>query len=290
MPNFCRQSFDKTYAPCSNSGNGDCNRRPAASTMEEAEMGADAGRLKGMRAFITGASSGIGEATARLFATEGARVALVARRQEVLGPIARAIGDRAVALPADVADSQQVKRAVDAAVEAFGGIDIVVNAAGVYSPVALRELTPAVWRELIDINLSGTYYVAREAALRMLDADGGTIINIGSELSHIGMALSSHYCASKAGVLGLTKALAVELAPKIRVNVVCPGPVATPMMEAEMDAYPDPVAARKESFERVPLKRWATAEEVARAILFFAADAPYATGASLALDGGTTAI
>jgi NAD(P)-dependent dehydrogenase (short-subunit alcohol dehydrogenase family) len=253
-------------------------------------MGADTGRLNGMRTFITGASSGIGEATARLFAAEGARVALVARRRDVLGPIARAIGERALALPADVADSQQVERAVDAAVEAFGGIDIVVNAAGVYSPVALRELTPAVWRELIDINLSGTYYVAREAALRMLDADGGAIINIGSELSHIGMALSSHYCASKAGVLGLTKALAVELAPKIRVNVVCPGPVATPMMEAEMDAYPDPVAARKESFERVPLKRWATAEEVARAILFLAADAPYATGASLALDGGTTAI
>jgi NAD(P)-dependent dehydrogenase (short-subunit alcohol dehydrogenase family) len=82
----------------------------------------------------------------------------------------------------------------------------------------------------------------------------------------------------------------VELAPKIRVNVVCPGPVATPMMEAEMDAYPNPVAARRESFERVPLKRWATPEEVARAILFLAADAPYAIGASLALGGGTTAI
>ena len=254
-------------------------------------MGANkTGRLDGMRAVITGASSGIGEATARLFAAEGARVALVARRQDVLAPIARAIGKTALALPADVAEPDQVKRAIDAAVDTFGGIDTVVNAAGVYSPVPLRELTPAVWRELIDINLSGTYYVAREAALRMLDAGGGTITNIGSKLSHIGMALSSHYCASKAGVLGLTKALAVELAPKIRVNVVCPGPVATPMMEAEMDWYPDPVAARQESFDRVPLKRWASPKEVARAILFLAVDAPYATGASLALDGGTTAI
>ena len=145
-----------------------------------------------------------------------------------------------------------MKRAIDAAVDTFGGIDTVVNAAGVYSPVPLRELTPAVWRELIDINLSGTYYVAREAALRMLDAGGGTITNIGSELSHIGMALSSHYCASKAGVLGLTKALAVELAPKIRSMSFAPGR-SRPMMEAEMDWYPDPVAPAR-SFDRVPLR------------------------------------
>ena len=127
----------------------------------------------------------------------------------------------------------------------------------------------------------------------MLDADGGAIINIGSELSHIGMALSSHYWRlEEAGVLGLTKAMAVGAG--LEGQGGCGSAQArwrAPMvMEAEMDAYPDPVAARKESAERVPLKRWATAEEVTRAILFLAADAPNATGTSLALDGGTTAL
>ena len=247
-------------------------------------------RLKGKRALITGASSGIGLAIAELFVSQGARVALVSRRGSLLRRIAGNLGRASAAFPADVSDAAQVKKAVAAAARSFGGLDIVVNAAGVYAPVSLRELTPEVWRELIAINLSGTYYVAREAALRMLEGGGGAIINIGSELSHIGMALSSHYCASKAGILGLTKALAVELAPKITVNVVCPGPVATPMMEAEMDYYPDPAAARQASIDRVPMRRWAEPEEVAKAVLFFAADAPYATGASLGLDGGTTAL
>jgi NAD(P)-dependent dehydrogenase (short-subunit alcohol dehydrogenase family) len=267
----------------------------AADQAREIEMaqkvsGTASGRLAGKRALVTGASSGIGLATARLFAAEGGQVALVARRRDTLETLAREFGPRALAAPADVADSSQVRAAVDAAFAAFGGIDIVVNAAGVYAPVPLKDLTPAIWRDLIDINLSGTFYVCREAGLRMLEGEGGAIINIGSELSHIGMALSSHYCASKAGVLGLTKALAVELAPKVTVNMIAPGPVDTPMMESEMNWYPDPAAARQAATDRVPLRRWASAEEVARAALFFALDAPYATGASLALDGGTTAL
>jgi NAD(P)-dependent dehydrogenase (short-subunit alcohol dehydrogenase family) len=246
--------------------------------------------LAGKRAIVTGATSGIGLATARVFASEGARVALVARRVDLLHEIARNLGHAALPIAADVADHNQVKAAVDKTVDAFGGVDIAVNAAGIYEPVALADLTPAVWHQMIETNLSGTYFVARATALRMLEADGGTIVNVGSELSHIGMALSSHYCASKAGVLGLTKALAVELAPRIRINAVCPGPVDTPMMRAEIAWYPDPAAAHQASTDRVPLGRWATAEEVARAILFLAVDATYATGTSLALDGGTTAL
>lgn len=248
------------------------------------------GRLAGKRALVTGASSGIGEAVARRFAAEGARVALVARRADVLQGLAKELGSGAIALQADVAEPDQVAKAVRSAVQQLGGLDIVVNAAGVDGPASLRDMTPDVWRRVIDINLSGTFYVAREAALHMLEAGSGTIINVGSELSFMGMGLYVHYCASKAGVIGLTKALAVELAPTVTVNAICPGPVDTPMMEAEIAWFPDPAAARQGSIDRVPMKRWASPEEVATAIVFLAADAPYATGTLLSLDGGTTAL
>lgn len=124
----------------------------------------------------------------------------------------------------------------------------------------------------------------------MSAAGGGAIVNVGSELSSIGMALYAPYCASKFGVVGLTKALAAELAPRVRVNVVCPGPIDTPMMDAELEWYPDPGATRREAIERIPLKRFATAEEVVDAIRFLAFDAPFATGAVLPLDGGTTMV
>jgi NAD(P)-dependent dehydrogenase (short-subunit alcohol dehydrogenase family) len=157
-------------------------------------------------------------------------------------------------------------------------------------PTPLEDLEPEGWREVIDINLSGTFHVAREAGLRMLDDAGGVIVNVGSELSSIGMGQYSAYCASKFGVIGLTKALAAELAPTVRVNVVCPGPIDTPMMDAEIEWYPDPEATRREAIERVPLKRFAQPEEVAGAIRFLAFEAPFATGAVLPLDGGTTMV
>lgn len=246
--------------------------------------------VAGSRILITGASSGVGRAAARLFAGEGASVALLARRADVLEELAGALGDRAIAQPADVTDSDAVAAAVGAAHGAFGGLDVVVNAAGVGMPTPLDTLDPSGWQEVIDVNLSGTFYVAREAALRMLDGDGGTIVNVGSELSTIGMGLYAPYCASKFGVIGLTKALAAELAPTIRVNAVCPGPIDTPMMDAELDWYPDPEATRADAIERVPLKRFAEPEEVVEAIRFLAFDAPYATGSTLPLDGGTTMV
>jgi 3-oxoacyl-[acyl-carrier protein] reductase len=200
------------------------------------------------------------------------------------------VGDAARPFPADVADPAQVKHAVAAAADWLGGLDIVVNSAGVAVPVSLRDLDADSWRNVIDVNLSGSFYVAREAALRMVDDGGGTIINIGSELSVLGMDMYVAYCASKAGVIGLTKALAAELAPDVTVNAVCPGPVDTPMLDAEFKCFPDPKAAHAATLERVPLGRLAKAEEVAKAILYLACDAPYATGATLELDGGTTIV
>jgi NAD(P)-dependent dehydrogenase (short-subunit alcohol dehydrogenase family) len=246
--------------------------------------------LEGSRVLITGASSGVGLAAARVFAEEGATIALAARRGEILREAAAELGHGAIALPVDVADPAAVADAVASAYEEFGGLELVVNAAGVGMPTPLQDLEADMWREVIDINLSGTFYVAREAGLRMLKQGGGSIVNVGSELSSVGMGMYSVYCASKFGVVGLTKALAAELAPTVRVNVVCPGPIDTPMMDAEIEWFSDPAEARKQALERVPLKRFATPEEIAAAIRFLAVDAPYATGAVLPVDGGTTMV
>lgn len=241
-----------------------------------------------LRALVTGASSGAGMATARLIHARGGSVALVARRADLLAGLAAELGDRAYVIPCDVADPRSVSTAVAAAFDALGGLDLVVNAAGVCMPVTLEEITPATWDTTIGINVTGTFWVAREAALRM--AAGGSIVNIGSEQSFIGMGLYTDYAASKSAVLGITKAMAAELAPRgIRVNAICPGPISTPMVEAELRYFPDPEAVRAEGIERVPLKRWATPDEIAGAILYLATTT-YATGSAWSVDGGTTAI
>jgi NAD(P)-dependent dehydrogenase (short-subunit alcohol dehydrogenase family) len=244
--------------------------------------------MDGRRALVTGASSGIGAATARRFVAEGARVALIARRAGPIEELAADLGPNATALPADVSSPSEVASAVERASDWLGGLDAVVNSAGVSNPLDLVHLDASAWRTVIDINLSGTFYVAREAGLRMAADRGGAIVNIGSELSVMGLAKMVAYCASKAGVLGLTRALAIELAPTVRVNAICPGGVQTPMMDAEFALAADPVAAREELLAAVPLGRMANPDEIATAIVFLVTDAPFATGSSLHIDGGTT--
>jgi NAD(P)-dependent dehydrogenase (short-subunit alcohol dehydrogenase family) len=227
-------------------------------------------------------------ATAKMIHARGGSVALLARRGDVLGSLATELGDRAHPFPCDVSDPRAVARTVALAFDALGGLDLVVNAAGVVEPASLEEMTPEQWTTTIGINLGGTFWVSREAALRM--SPGGSIVNVGSELALIGMSRYVDYCASKFGVIGLTKAMAAELAPRgIRVNAICPGPIATPMMERELRYFPDPEATRVEATERVPLKRWADAQEIAEAILCLGATT-YATGSVWSIDGGTTAI
>jgi NAD(P)-dependent dehydrogenase (short-subunit alcohol dehydrogenase family) len=227
-------------------------------------------------------------ATARMIHARGGSVALVARRADVLGALAQELGDRAYAFTCDVSDPVAVAKTVEAAYSTLGGLDLVVNAAGVDGPATLEEMTPEKWATSIGINLTGTFWVAREAALRM--SEGGSIVNLGSELALMGMGMYVDYCASKFGVIGVTKAMAAELAPRgIRVNAICPGPIATPMMESELLYFPDPEATRVLATERVPLKRWATPEEIADAILYLGATT-YATGSVWSIDGGTTAI
>lgn len=239
----------------------------------------------GKRVIVTGASSGVGRAAAEQLVEGGARVALIARRAEKLEELAGELGDAALGLAADVSDAEAVRATIGEAHRALGGIDAVINAAGIAEGAALDELEPAVWRRTIDINLSGTFYVSREAALLM---DDGVIVNIASDLATRGVAGFVHYAAAKSGVVGLTRGLAAELAPRIRVNAVCPGPIDTPMQEAELLLADDPDAARRESQAAVPLGRFASPDEVAAAALFLAFEAPFATGTMMALDGGTT--
>lgn len=246
-------------------------------------------RTEPLRVLITGATSGVGEATAKLFAQRGARVALLGRRAAELRRVVEEIDGGAHAVVTDVADAESVRNGVRGAIHSLGGLDVAVNAAGVASYVPLQDLDEHRWHEVLDTNLSGTFYVAREAGLHMRKSGGGAIVNVASDLAAMGVPGLAHYCAAKAGVVGLTRALALELAPVVRVNAVCPGPIDTPMLRAGLDAEPDPVLALQQKESTVPLSRLADPEEVAAAIYFLAVEGTFATGTSMAFDGGTSA-
>lgn len=247
-------------------------------------------KLQGKKALIVGASSGVGLETARLFLAQGAAVALAARSEAKLRAVAADLGKDAHVVVGDVGDEASCETIVPAAIAALGGLDIVVYTAGLCQPCLVKDMTVADFKAHLDINLTGNFIVARAAALHMQDHDGGAIINMSSELSHMGMGYYVHYCAAKAGVLGLTQALAAEMAPRVRVNSISPGPIDTPMLEAEIQWFGGTKEVREGAVNRVPLKRFASPVEVAKAVLFLAADAPYATGSTLRLDGGTTAV
>jgi NAD(P)-dependent dehydrogenase (short-subunit alcohol dehydrogenase family) len=242
---------------------------------------------------ITGATSGIGLEVANIVAVRGARVILIARRGSVLAEVATGLRPHTagphLAFACDVTDDEALEEAMSRAVHQAGIPTALVNCAGICKPALLADTSVADWRETIDVNLTGSFLAARAVATRLQRAKlRGSIVNIGSEASFLGMPGYAAYCASKAALLGLTKSLAAELAPEIQVNLLCPGPVDTPMLHAEFAGSGDAEGAWQSEIARVPLGRIATARETAEAAVWLLWDAAYATGSVLSLDGGTT--
>jgi NAD(P)-dependent dehydrogenase (short-subunit alcohol dehydrogenase family) len=248
--------------------------------------------MTGRTALVTGASSGIGRAVALELIDAGARVALVALPDPALQETAEhcaAVGGEVVAVGADVSDAHAVDEAF-AQAEALGPVDAVFSAAGTSTVVAAAMTSDEVWQRQLQVNLTGTFNVLRVAARVMSARQRGAIVTTGSELALTGQAGYVAYSASKGGVLAMTRALAAELAPNgVRVNVVCPGTVDTPLLAAEFALAPDPALEREATVQGISLRRIGQPYELAPAVVFLLSDAAsYMTGTELVVDGGRT--
>ena len=263
-------------------------------------------RLKDKVALITGGTSGIGEATALLFAQEGAQVAITGRNKERGAAVVQRTestrraahpsqrppeGPQALFLPADVSVASDCQRAVDETVRTFGRLDILFNNAGVFYPQTALQCSEKAWDEQIDVNLKGTFLMSKFALPILIAQKKGVIINNASGWGIVGGDHAVAYCASKGGVVLLTKAMAIDHgAQGIRVNCICPGDVETPMLPADAkmrgQKWEDYIAGCANR----PLGRVGLAEEIAKAVLFLASDdSSFMTGAALVVDGGGTA-
>ena len=252
-------------------------------------------RLNGKVALISGGGSGIGAATARMFVAEGAKVVVTGRRPGPIEAIAEEVGGVAVA--GDTSDPAHVADAVAAAISAFGGLDVVVANAGGGFGGSVGDMDDDRWRMTLDVNLTGPMMLTRAALPAMLERGGGSVVLVSSVNGLAAAPSSAAYDTSKAGLIALARAIAIDYGPKgIRANAVCPGWVITPMGDEGMDE----VAAargisRQEAYDLttrdVPLRRAATAEEIAACCLFLASDeSSIVTGTTLVADGGGLAI
>jgi NAD(P)-dependent dehydrogenase (short-subunit alcohol dehydrogenase family) len=242
-------------------------------------------------AIVTGATSGIGEATARALYAEGYAVLLTGRSPETGEALATNLGSRARFFPADVTERDAAKLVVEAALAFAGRLDVLVNNAGIDHTGDLLTTPLDDVRAVFETNTFGTISMLQAAGTAMKGRGGGSIINITSRLASIGVPSMSVYAASKGAVLALTKSAAVELAPhNIRVNAVAPGMTRTPLFDDWVAEQPDPSTAARNVASGIPLGRVAEPEDVANAVVFLASDrAAYLTGASIPVDGGYTA-
>ncbi|WHY71967.1 SDR family NAD(P)-dependent oxidoreductase [Fictibacillus enclensis] len=251
-------------------------------------------RLKDQVALITGSTSGLGEAIAKRFAHEGAKVIIVGRNQERGEAVAATIrgqGGDPMFVSADVTSEQNVKTMVDKVINRFGTIDIVVNNAGLVLPGSVIEMTLEQWNKVFQMNVTSTYLVSHHAIPLLLKQMRGSIINISSEAGLKGLKNRSAYCAAKAAIVGLTKAMAVDHSSKgIRINCICPGTIKTPMIQEIIENHEDPDGIEKEFLNRRLTPELGTPGEIAEAALYFALpENRYVTGAILSVDGGALA-
>jgi meso-butanediol dehydrogenase / (S,S)-butanediol dehydrogenase / diacetyl reductase len=241
--------------------------------------------LGGKRVLITGGASGIGAATAARFLEEGAAVCVLDRDSKGRQRIERQLPELAGIVDADVSSLKQVQAGFQDALRIMGGVDVVINNAGISIRHNFLDIAPEEWDKVMAVNLTGVFYVAQTAARHMWERDGGVILQTASTNGIVGQPYYADYNATKAGVIELTKTMALELAPKIRVCAVAPGYVLTPMQRAE---YTDEML--EEVNRKIPLRRHAKPEEIAALLAFLASDdAAYMTGQVYTIDGAETA-
>jgi NAD(P)-dependent dehydrogenase (short-subunit alcohol dehydrogenase family) len=241
--------------------------------------------LKNKHVLITGGAGGIGSVTAARFLEEGARVVLMDEDQAACRLIEETLPSLEPSILADVSNAESVEKAFIKLDALFNGLDILINNAGISVRNPFLDITPEQWQTVMSVNLNGVFYVAQQAARRMLAGDGGVILNMGSTNGVMGYHYYADYNASKAGVIELTRSMALELGPKIRVNAVCPGFIMTPMQEAEYTPE-----MRRTFEEKLPLRRLGQPEDVAALFAFLASDeASFITGEYIVIDGGEIA-
>ena len=250
-------------------------------------------RLEGRAAIVTGGAAGIGAAIARAFADEGARVLIADRDAATAAETARRIGDAAVAFEVDVTREADVQAMAAEARARFGRIDILVNNAGIMRKAFVKDMTEATWDAVVDVNLKATFLCSKAVLPAMIEARRGRIINIASIAGKIGEPTASAYSAAKFGVIGFTRALALEVAQhEVLVNAICPGPIPTALGQ---QGWHEGAAVEGVDLERIlarvgsrsPLKRLGTPEQVARMAVFIASDdCDFTTGSAFNVDGG----
>ena len=251
-------------------------------------------RLSGKVAFVTGGGTGIGRACALAFAREGAEVAIVGRRKEPLDKVAREIaaaGGKSFALSCDVTQRSSVESTLAQAEKHFGRLDTIVNNAGAVVVATAEHTSDADWDRVLAANLTGTFFVSRAALAPLRTAGGGSIINIGSVLGLVARKERAAYCAAKAGVSGLTRAMALDHAhEKIRVNCICPTLVETELGMLPIQQTANAVAEIQKRIAEIPIGRLGKPEDVAMMAVYLASEeASWISGASFPLDGGLTA-